>query len=691
MLSTIQLEDDKTATKVHKGGVLGGCQPSHHSFYSIKTKVRPHPYEEHPYEEKDEIEQYPKGFLNVGNTCYANATLQCLLSTALADALLDPKTLPLFRQYSSNPNILAMGSGSVDSEDGLSAGTSKNEEGSICPGGNEQSFEGLHDDCEWLMEELTNITEDYLGRDQFVRPAPGWSWYQSDPIEKSVVNPGNITRYPDRLSSCLRPYKQEDAHEFLRGLLSTLMKQGKNKQLSSLFDGLLESAVTCVNCGKVSMMRDRYMDLSLDINDPDIRTLEEALLDYTSSEVLSGENSVYCRKCKSKQTATKGLRLATAPSILVCHLKQFACDSDGRLARLHKKIHFPMQLEIGDYMSHLNNARPPTYGLRGILVHRGQTCASGHYVAFVLRKGEWFECNDSVVTKVDDEAVLSQRAYILIYEVAEMREQPRSSPRGSRADSISTSPSTVRATTDDNSETRSSEKPRIKNDNKLVQLFLAAERQLSTCMANMACGPCAMKEPEGIRLTKAQCNAFLYPREDYDDLIFISTPLSAKSATVRKAPSNVVEVKCTASKGSPPAVGSEQRRHSFSDIEPEILEMEEDPSPEPGIRPLQSMRRTKSVMGLVTLEMHGDKGTILRHSYASPPPTNPSGAIRSSMALLDSTQSSGGVSKAARRSKLQPKRAPLAAISGNARELPPLPKQISRSSFRKNKEHIICQ
>merc|ERR1711865_651187 len=44
-----------------------------------------------------------------------NAALQCLLSTSLTSALLDPKTAPLLRQYSSNQLILAMGSGSVAS------------------------------------------------------------------------------------------------------------------------------------------------------------------------------------------------------------------------------------------------------------------------------------------------------------------------------------------------------------------------------------------------------------------------------------------------------------------------------------------------------------------------------------------------------------------------------------------------
>lgn len=237
-----------------------------------------------------------------------------------------------------------------------------------------------------------------------------------------IVNPGSITRHPNRLSQCLSPYQQEDAHEFMRALLSNLVMNGHNRQLSSLFDGLLESSVTCQTCGRASLTRDRYMDLSVDINDVDIKTLDDALFEFTKDELLTDDNAVFCQKCRTKRSVTKGLRLATAPSILVCHLKRFAFNDYGRLVRLHKRIEFPQRLEIGDYMSNLNKARPPPYDLVGVLVHQGQTCASGHYLSFVKKNGEWFKCNDSEVTKVEESTVMMQQAYILMYEVAEMRE-----------------------------------------------------------------------------------------------------------------------------------------------------------------------------------------------------------------------------------------------------------------------------
>jgi len=40
-------------------------------------------------------------------------------------------------------------------------------------------------------------------------------------VRHDVVDPGSITRHVNRLSPYLRPYQQEDAHDFLRALLST--------------------------------------------------------------------------------------------------------------------------------------------------------------------------------------------------------------------------------------------------------------------------------------------------------------------------------------------------------------------------------------------------------------------------------------------------------------------------------------
>ena len=503
----------------------------------------------------------PPGLRNVGNSCYANAALQCLLSTALPHALLDEKNAHIIRRHSFNRKLLVHGSGSVET-----TSTENNNRGGVEPShsrddsadaqstigsclsgisgiyeedteddiilaramndGNDEQQQGdaslhglrnsptrqrrkmrttgtatttttttrkykdvddaatvgscstLHSDlyhvmrnreraasqdqggtalgnpdsdadllCAWLTQELTQITREYT------TPHPGFKVEKRRGLtsrggggggfgslffggggstggastyvvpQNRVVDPGSITRHVHKISPCLRPYQQEDAHEFFRSLLSSLTMHGQNARLSSLFDGLLESSVTCQTCRKTSLTRDRYMDLSLDIADNSVTTLERAFAKFTADETLSEDNMVLCSRCKGKRIVTKGLRLATAPTMLVINYKRFSYDNFGRLVRLSRHVQFPLRLEIGEYMSRANRGKPPPYTLVAVLVHRGRSCDCGHYFAYVRKGKDWYLTNDAEVTKVDVEEVLSSQAYVLVYEVAGMKEK----------------------------------------------------------------------------------------------------------------------------------------------------------------------------------------------------------------------------------------------------------------------------
>jgi len=378
----------------------------------------------------------------------------------LSQALLDPTTAVIFRRYSSNPNLLALGSGSVDSDE--------DEENYLClqlnpsdpghlscnPPSPLQDNKGFsvtpskelrqkreakrrekkktigRENCQWLTCELTAIARHYNVGQSVEKIADNTNTvidgifgnFFPTFVRHNVVDPGSITRHVNRLSPCLRPYQQEDAHEFLRALLSTLTMEGRNRQLSSLFDGLLESSVTCQTCLHASITRDRYMDISLDIYQDDVIDLVGALEKFIETEILDEDNKVYCSKCKMKKVVSKGLRLATAPTILVCHLKRFAFDMYGGTTRLGKYIKYPYQLEIREFMSRVNRGNPPPYVLVGVLVHSGERCDSGHYLAYVKSGNDWYKANDSIITNVDLKTVLSQNAYMLLYEVEGIRE-----------------------------------------------------------------------------------------------------------------------------------------------------------------------------------------------------------------------------------------------------------------------------
>lgn len=357
----------------------------------------------------------PVGLMNLGNTCYANAALQCLLSTALSRALLEPQCFKEFKRYSSNPHLLedsTFDHGDID----------------VSSPRRFKKKQKISETCRWITKEVTYLCRTYTADPEIMQKRRGTfcSYFIQPDI---VLNPGSITLHVNRLSPCLRIKRQEDAHEFLRALITNLCMDGQNKKLSALFDGLLESAVTCQTCGHSSLTRDRYMDLSLEINGNAITDLQGALRQFTKTEYLSPDNMVECERCKVKRRVTKGLRLATAPSVLVFHLKRFAFDIFGRMKRLNKKINFPLRLEIGEFMSKANRSTPPAYELVAVLVHQGRTCNSGHYLAYVRSEDDWYRANDDKIEKVPVTTVLAQHAYILVYEVEGMRKHKIRNPK----------------------------------------------------------------------------------------------------------------------------------------------------------------------------------------------------------------------------------------------------------------------
>ncbi|VFQ86784.1 unnamed protein product [Cuscuta campestris] len=188
------------------------------------------------------------------------------------------------------------------------------------------------------------------------------------------------------------------------------------------FGGFIRSKIQCLRCGGKSEKHERMMDLTIEI-DGDIGTLEGALKQFTHTEVLDGENKYHCSRCKSYEKARKKLKILEAPNVLTIVLKRF---QTGRFGKLNKMITFPEILNLASYMSGTSD-KSPIYRLYGVIVHLDVMNAafSGHYVCYVKNyQNKWFEVDDSTVKPVELECVLTKGAYMLLYS--------RCSPRAPR-------------------------------------------------------------------------------------------------------------------------------------------------------------------------------------------------------------------------------------------------------------------
>lgn len=224
-------------------------------------------------------------------------------------------------------------------------------------------------------------------------------------------------------SSSFRRYQQEDAHEFMQCALDKLDRcfidlKNNNKSFEGFnlvektFGGRLISKLRCCNCGHSSNTYEPLIDMSLEIENAD--TLPSALESFTKVECI--EANFKCDSCKKEVSLEKQLLLDQTPSVAAFHLKRFKTDGIS-VQKIDKHVNFPLELDLQPYsICDQDNNVPLKYDLYAVVVHIGYSATSGHYFCYVRSAPDtWHKLDDSKVTVVSADSVLSQEAYILFY------------------------------------------------------------------------------------------------------------------------------------------------------------------------------------------------------------------------------------------------------------------------------------
>ncbi|KAF9623620.1 hypothetical protein IFM89_003547 [Coptis chinensis] len=243
------------------------------------------------------------------------------------------------------------------------------------------------------------------------------------------VSPYGFVDNLSYLSSGFRRYEQEDAHEFLQCLLDKLdscsivdasakdEESASSVQDSSLvnkiFGGRLQSKLRCCECGHSSDTFEPLVDLSLEIENVD--SLPNALKSFTNVEKIE-ETKFACENCKKDVLVEKQFTLEQTPSVAAFHLKRFKNDG-SYVEKIDKYVEFPLELDLQPFSGNQENDNVESkYELYAVVVHTGLTSCSGHYFCFIRSSPQtWHKLDDSKVTKVAEDFVLSQEAYIIFY------------------------------------------------------------------------------------------------------------------------------------------------------------------------------------------------------------------------------------------------------------------------------------
>uniref|UniRef100_A0A671T9T3 Ubiquitin carboxyl-terminal hydrolase 48 n=1 Tax=Sinocyclocheilus anshuiensis TaxID=1608454 RepID=A0A671T9T3_9TELE len=200
--------------------------------------------------------------------------------------------------------------------------------------------------------------------------------------------------------------QQQDAQEFSKLFLSlledTLSKQ-KDPNLQNViqqqFCGQFSYVTVCNKCGRESPLPSRFYELELNIQGH--KNLTECVTEFLKEEKLDGDNRYYCESCQSKQNATRRIKLQSLPRTLNFQLMRFVFDrQSAHKKKLNTFISFPEVLDMGPF---LGKEEKCTYELSAVLIHRGVSAYSGHYIAHVrdAHTNDWYKFNDEEIEKME--------------------------------------------------------------------------------------------------------------------------------------------------------------------------------------------------------------------------------------------------------------------------------------------------
>ncbi|XP_066462363.1 ubiquitin carboxyl-terminal hydrolase 48 isoform X3 [Eleutherodactylus coqui] len=201
--------------------------------------------------------------------------------------------------------------------------------------------------------------------------------------------------------------QQQDAQEFSK-LFMTLLEDKLSRQkepyvrdiIQNQFCGQYAYVTICSRCGRESKLVSKFYELELNIQGH--KQLTDCVTEFLKEEKLEGDNRYFCETCQSKQNATRKIRLLKLPPTLNLQLMRFVFDRQtGHKKKLNTYIGFGETLEMDPFLEQTDIKY--AYELSAVLIHRGVSAYSGHYIAHVKdpQTSEWYKFNDEEIEKME--------------------------------------------------------------------------------------------------------------------------------------------------------------------------------------------------------------------------------------------------------------------------------------------------
>jgi ubiquitin C-terminal hydrolase len=327
------------------------------------------------------------GFANLGNTCYLNSALQCILNDSLF--------LETAEKHRSKSILLTLL---------LRLKVLNN-------------VQILREIITILSQKNKDFANIYMQND-----AHETLFFLLDCIHEDIKDKTDILDDKMTVSSSGSAFKTLSRHDkniesmSKKSLLQQFSKLG-HSFINDIYMGQFITKLTCSKCRFVQNSFSTFQNIVLDIDQTSVTSahasvtsmhINECIKNYLKPEIISDYN---CESCKTKCNVIKKTNFLSFPKRFVITLNRFNIMLSDTKNKTHITFERYMRFRTNDVLL-------SGYRLAYVIHHLGHTHNSGHYVTDIIKETAIHRADDTTIQNFinSQKEFNSNTAYVLIYE-----------------------------------------------------------------------------------------------------------------------------------------------------------------------------------------------------------------------------------------------------------------------------------
>ena len=327
-----------------------------------------------------------KGFTNIGNTCYMNSALQCLIHLPQLNPRTDIFKENIKKSTKKEYNLLKQWiqlykeMWDSDSENNVI-----------------QTLPFLRKFVSGCNEE--NIYFEVFSQNDVSEFLNGFITLLHEEICRSVtITPSGVAK---NVMDNFQLKSIETWNKFFNEKYSFIIKDFHSQALNM---------TCCPKCKYNTINLDPLLIISLDI-DNSTNNIYDCLNNYTDDFEVDDDNKWKCDNCNELVNCEKKNKFWKLSDILIILIKQYDTKN-----KINKFIEYPDTLNMEAYCFNYKN-ESMNYELQSMCIHSG-SLGGGHYYAYCKNyiDNMWREYNDTNVKQIAEENVMKQKPYCLFYK-----------------------------------------------------------------------------------------------------------------------------------------------------------------------------------------------------------------------------------------------------------------------------------